>query len=134
VQPGDRDFTGRVQLDRIWDYVIKTEQKSGASNFSRLLDQVEHYRVIRLFDIKGNLLPLFWYIAIFGYLASLITLYVSPPTFRRCTLVSLYSSMVALVLLGIFILSHPYSTAAGIEPDVFKWLLKASEYKVGTKM
>ena len=45
---------------------------------------------------------------------------------KRCLLVSLYSSMVAVVLLGIFILTHPYSYAAGVNPDVFQWLLDAS--------
>jgi hypothetical protein len=34
--------------------------------------------------------------------------------------------MVAIVLLGIFILTHPYSVAAGVEPSVFKWLLEMS--------
>ena len=81
---------------------------------------------MRLFDTKGNLLPLFWYIAIFGYLATLVTLYTSPPSFRRCTLVSPYSSMVAIVLLGIYILSHPYSVAAGFEPSIFKLLLDSA--------
>jgi hypothetical protein len=45
---------------------------------------------------------------------------------KRCLLVSLYSSMVAVVLLGIFILTHPYSYAAGVKPDVFPLLLDAS--------
>jgi len=38
----------------------------------------------------------------------------------------LYSSMVAIVLLGIFVLTHPYSVAAGVEPSIFKWLLDLS--------
>ena len=125
-QTEDFDRMDRVRLERIWDYAIKNEKKLGDSSLVRLLDQVEHYRILRLFDIKGNLLPFFWYIAIFGYLGSLVTLYVPPPTFRRCALIAIYSSLVALVLLGIYILSHPYSKAAGIEPNVFKLLLKVS--------
>ena len=124
--PGDREMSGRERLNRIWDYVIEVEQKTDRKDLSRLLDQIEHSVILRLFDAKGNLLPLFWYISLFGYVASLLTLYVSPPTFRRCILVSLYSSMVAVVMMGIYVLSHPYSTAAGIEPDVFKLLLNAS--------
>jgi len=115
---------GRIKLKPVWDYVLKVEQKTGDQNFRRLLDQIEHYHTMRLFDKKGNLLPLFWYIAFFGYVATLATLYVSPPSFHRCALVSLYSSMVAIVLLGIFILTHPYSVAAGVEPSVFKALLE----------
>jgi hypothetical protein len=118
--------SGGQKLKPIWDYVAKVEAKTGKQNLRRLLDQVEHFHILRVFDKKGNLLPLFWYIAIFGYLATLFTLYVYPPNLRRQTLVSLYSSMVAIVLLGIFILSHPYSAAAGVEPSIFKWLLDLS--------
>jgi hypothetical protein len=125
--PENANFSGGGQkLKPVWDYVAKTEAKTGNQNFRRLLDQVEHYHILRLFDKKGNLLPLFWYIAIFGYFATLFTLYVYPPNFCRYTLVSFYSSMVAIVLLGIFILSHPYSVAAGVEPNIFKWLLELS--------
>jgi len=123
----EEGFSGGGQkLKPVWDYVAKYETKTGNQNLRRLLDQVEHYHILRLFDKKGNLLPLFWYIAIFGYLSTLFTLYVYPPNIRRHTLVSLYSSMVAIVLLGIFILSHPYSVAAGVEPSIFKWLLEMS--------
>jgi hypothetical protein len=31
--------------------------------------------------------------------------------------------MVVVVLLGIFILTHPYSFAAGVSPDAFEWLM-----------
>lgn len=117
---------GGEKLKPVWEYVAKTEIKTGNQNLRRLLDQVEHYHILRIFDRKGNLLPLFWYIALFGYFATLFTLYVYPPNLRRCTLVSLYSSMVAIVLLGIFILTHPYSVAAGVEPSIFKWLLEMS--------
>jgi hypothetical protein len=117
---------GGEKLKPIWDYVAKAETKTGNQNLRRLLDQVEHYHILRVFDKKGNLLPLFLYISIFVYLATLFTLYVYPPNLRRCTLVSLYSSMVAIVLLGIFILTHPYSLAAGVEPSIFKWLLEIS--------
>jgi hypothetical protein len=64
---------------------------------------------------------------VIGYFLTLLTLYLPPPTTRRCILVSLYSSMMGVVLLGIFILTHPYSPAAGIDPDVFTWLLDASQ-------
>jgi len=125
--PGKDGFSGGGnKLKHIWDYVAKAEAETGNQNLRRLLDQVEHYHILRVFDKKGNLLPLFWYIALFGYLATLFTLYVYPPNLRRQTLVSLYSSMVAIVLLGIFILSHPYSVAAGVEPSIFKWLLDLS--------
>lgn len=115
---------GRQKMKPVWDYVYKIEGETGDQSLRRLLDQVEHFHILRLFDKKGNLLPLFWYIAGFGYIATLFTLYIFPPNLRRYTLVSLYSSMVAVVLLGIFILSHPYSVAAGVEPSVFKWLLE----------
>jgi len=125
--PGKDGFSGGgKKLKHIWDYVAKAEAETGNQNLRRLLDQVEHYHILRVFDKKGNLLPLFWYISLFGYFATLFTLYVYPPNLRRCTLVSLYSSMVAIVLLGIFILTHPYSVAAGVEPNIFKWLLEMS--------
>ena len=126
VLPKGHMVEGGLKLKPVWDYVIKTEKETGNQSFRRLLDQVEHYHTMRLFDKKGNLLPLFWYIAIFGYFATLATLYVSPPTFRRCVLVSIYSGMVCVVLLGIFILTHPYSAAAGVEPSIFTWLLDGS--------
>jgi hypothetical protein len=126
LRSGDRELFGRTALDRVWKNLDKIEHKPGDLNLKELLDQVEDYRIQRLFDAKGKMLPIFWYIAIIGYLLTLLTLYLPPPTFRRCLLVSLYSSMVAGVLLGIFILTHPYSYAAGVNPDVFQWLLDAS--------
>lgn len=115
---------GGQKIKPIWDYVSKIERETGDQNLRRLLDQVEHYHILRLFDKKGNLLPLFWYIAGLGYVATMITLFVYPPNLRRYSLVSLYSSMVSVVLLGIFILTHPYSVAADIDPSIFKWLLE----------
>jgi hypothetical protein len=117
---------GGKKIKPVWEYVSQIERETGDQTLKRMLDQVEHYHILRLFDKKGNLLPLFWYIAIFGYFATLFTLYIYPPNFRRYTLVSLYSSMVAIVLLGILILTHPYSVAAGVEPSIFKWLLGLS--------
>ena len=125
AQPDDRYITGGTRLDPIWDYVLRLEKKTGHTNLRVLLDEVEHYKLMRLFATKGNVLPLFWYIAFFGYLASLVPLYVHSPSLRRCALISLYSSLVSVVLLAIYVLSHPYSTAAGIEPIVFKTLLDA---------
>jgi ABC-type amino acid transport system permease subunit len=117
---------GGQRLKPVWDYVAQTEAITGNRDLRRLLDQVEHYHILRVFDKKGNLLPLFWYIAFFGYLATLVTLFVYPPNLHRYTLVSLYSSMVAIVLLGIFILTHPYSISAGLEPSIFKWIIDLS--------
>jgi fumarate reductase subunit D len=125
VQPGDRHLVGSDQLNLAWDYVLRAEQETGNSNLRMLLDQVEHHRILRLFDTKGNILPLFWYIAALGYFASLVPLFVHPPSLRRSLLIALYSSLVSVALLGIFILSHPYSEAAGIEPVVYKSLLQA---------
>ena len=124
--PEEAAVKGREKMKPVWDYVAKVESDTGDQSLRRLLDQVEHYHILRLFDKKGNLLPLFWYIAGFGYFATLFTLYVYPPNFRRYALVSLYSSMVAIVLLGIFILTHPYSVAAGVEPSIFRWMLEVS--------
>lgn len=126
-QPADRNITGRAKLDPIWDYVLQKEQRTGDPKFRVLLDQVEHFKLMRLFDAKGSVLPLFWYIAFFGYLASLVPLYVHPPNLRRCSVIALYSGLVSVVLLAIFILSNPYSTAAGIEPIAYKSLLEAAE-------
>lgn len=130
VQVEDQNLGGRLQLDAIWDYVLSLEGNTAGVtglNLPKLLDELEHYRALRLFDTKGNLLPIFWYIAIFGYIASVFPLYVYSPNFRRCALISLYSGMVSVVLLGIYILSHPYSAAAGVEPDIFRWLLEAAD-------
>jgi len=123
ITPVDRKLLGREALDRVWETLEEIEPKPGGLNLKELLNQVEDYRIQRLFDAKGKLLPIFWYIAIIGYLLTLTTLYLPPPTTKRCLLVSLYSSMVAVVLLGIFILTHPYSEAAGVGPDIFEWLL-----------
>jgi hypothetical protein len=125
-QPGDREYTGRGPLDLVWKELKKIEYKPGDLNLKVMLDQVENYRIQRLFDTKGKTLPVFWYIAILGYLFTLLTLSIPAPTLRRYILVSLYASMVAVVLLGVFVLTHPYSSAAGVSPDVFQWLLEGS--------
>jgi hypothetical protein len=124
--PGARELTGRDVLDTVWDDLSKIEHEPGDLNLKELLSQAEDYKIQRLFDAKGQLLPVFWYVAIIGYLFTLLTLYFPPPTLRRCILVSLYSGMVAVILLGIFILTHPYSPAAGVTPHVFEWLLEGS--------
>jgi len=126
AQPRNRNLGGRIQLDAIWHYVGQVEPHTGGGDLSALVDELEHYRALRLFDTKGNLLPIFWFIALFGYVASLLPLYVYAPNLRRCTLIALYSGVMSIVLLGIFILSHPYSAAAGVEPDIFRRLLAAA--------
>lgn len=123
VPPTDRKLTGRVSLDRVWEELYKLKPTPDVLHLKELLDDVEDYRIQRLFDVKGKTLPVFWYIAILGYLFTLSTLSLPPPTLRRYILVSFYSSMVAAVLLGVYILTHPYSTAAGMSPDVFQLLI-----------
>jgi hypothetical protein len=125
-QPGDREYTGRGPLDVVWQELDKSAHKPGDLNLKELLDQVENDRIQRLFDTRGKTLPVFWYIAILGYLFTIATLSVSAPTLRRCILVSLHGSMVAVVLLGVFILTHPDSSAGGVSPDVFQWLLEGA--------
>ena len=122
----DGEITGITALDRIWQAIDKIEYKPGDLNIRALLDEVENHRIQRLFDVKGGVLPVFWYIAIIGYLLTLLPLYLPAPTFRRCLLISFYSSMVAVVLLGVFILTYPYSPAAGISPDMFNLLLEGA--------
>ncbi|MEA1946950.1 MAG: hypothetical protein U9N83_06560 [Thermodesulfobacteriota bacterium] len=126
LRPSDHELLGRGVLNRLWKDLDKIEHKPGDLNLKELLDQVEDFRTQRLFDAKGKLLPVFWYIALIGFVLTLLTLYFPPPTLNRCLLVCFYSSMVAVVLLGIFVLTHPYSYAAGVNPDVFQWLLDAS--------
>jgi hypothetical protein len=126
LRPSDRELLGREVLNRVWEDVDKIEYIPGNVHLKGLLDQVEDFRNQRLFDAKGKLLPVFWYIALIGYVLTLATLCFPPPTVRRCLLVSFYSSVVAVVLLGIFVLTHPYSYAAGVNPDVFQWMLSAS--------
>jgi hypothetical protein len=126
ITPRDRELLGRPALDRVWQALKAHQQKPGDLHLKALLDQVEDYRIQRLFDATGKLLPIFWYIAIIGYLLTLTTLYLPPPTPKRCLLVSLYSSMVAIVLLGVFILTHPYSPAAGVSPEVFEFLIEGA--------
>jgi hypothetical protein len=121
--PNDPKVAGRDVLDRVWNSIDEVDFKPGNLNLKALLDQVEDFRMQRLFDTKGSLLPIFWYIAFIGYLLTLMTLYLPPPNTKRCLLVSFYSSMVAVVLLGIYILTHPYSYAAGISPDIFELML-----------
>ena len=124
--PTDRNLSGRAALDRVWKELDTLAPTPGVLHLKKLLDDVEDYRIQRLFDVKGKTLPVFWYIAILGYLFTLLTLSLPPPTLRRYVLVSFYSGMVAVVLLGVFILTHPYSSAAGISPDVFQLLIEGT--------
>jgi hypothetical protein len=121
---GTLKMTRGRSLDQVWRDLDAVEYKPGDLNLKELLNSAEDHSIQRLFDIKGEVLPVFWYIAIIGYILTLIPMCIAPPTFRRCLLVSLYSNMVAMVLLGTFILTHPYSPAAGINPQVFQWLLE----------
>jgi hypothetical protein len=120
----DPEITGMKALDQVWKDLDALEYKPGDLNLKKLLDEAEDHKIQRMFDIKGEVLPVFWYIAVIGYFFTLVPMCLAAPTFRRCLLVALYSGMVAMVLLGTFILTHPYSPAAGINPQVFQWLLE----------
>lgn len=125
-KPEDIDISGRKVLDQVWIELNNIQYQPGDLNLKVLLDQVDDYRIQRLFDTKGSMIPLFWYIAFTGYILTLLVLYLPPPTIRRCVLISIYSSMVAVVFLGIYILTHPYSPAAGVSPHIFEMLLEGS--------
>jgi len=120
----DPEITGMKALDQVWKDLDAIEYKPGDLNLKELLDTAEDHKIQRMFDIKGEVLPVFWYIAIIGYFFTLIPMCLEAPTFRRCLLVAIYSGMVSMILLGTFILTHPYSSAAGINPQVFQWLLE----------
>lgn len=122
----DPSISGDTVLDQVWQDLDTVEYRPGDLNLKELLDEAEEHRIQRMFDIKGEVLPFFWYIAFIGYFFTVIPMCLEPPSFRRCLLVALYGGMVAMVLLGTFILTHPYSPAAGINPQVFQWLLEYS--------
>lgn len=129
VQPDDQVMLGRTALDKIRTSVDQFAGDSSPAIQVRirdLLDEVDLYRAQRLFDAKGAMLPIFWAIALAGYLLTVVTFFFPPPTLRRCVLVSLYSATVALVLLGVFVLTHPYSPAAGVQPTAFEMLLQGA--------
>lgn len=50
LQPNDREYNGRGPLDLVWEELKKIENKPGDLNLKELLDQVENYRIQRLFD------------------------------------------------------------------------------------
>ncbi|MBW2245663.1 MAG: hypothetical protein JRF62_00395 [Deltaproteobacteria bacterium] len=79
LRPSDHELFGRKVLNRVRKDLDKIEYIPGNLNLKGLLDQVEDFRNQRLFGAKGKLLPVFWYIAIIGYLFTLLTLYLPPP-------------------------------------------------------
>lgn len=126
VVAGDRELGGRAMLDEVWLAIDGVEPDSRRSELMRLVDEVENYRNLRLFDRLGSLLPLFWYIAIIGYVLTLTGLCIPRPSPSRGVVVSLYGAMVGVVLYGILVMTQPYSPAAGVSPKVFEWLLEAT--------
>jgi hypothetical protein len=121
----EANLSGRVVLDDVWRRVQDYDGE-GRRELAGLLDEVEHSRNLRVFDTVGTFLPLFWYAALIGYLLTVVSLCVRPPTRQRRALLVLYGSMVGVVLYGIFVMTQPYSTAAGIGPRVFEALLEAT--------
>ena len=126
AEPQDRELGGRTMLDAIWRSVDAIPESSRRSELIRLVDQVEDFRNRRLFDRVGNLLPLFWYTALIGYVLTLTGLCIAAPSLGRCALIALYGSMVGVVLFGILVMTRPYSPAAGVSPKIFQWLLEAT--------
>jgi tetrahydromethanopterin S-methyltransferase subunit G len=126
VAPSDGELIGRGLLDEIWNAVDDLDDPR-RTELLRLMDEVENYRNLRLFDRLGSLLPLFWYIAIVGFFLNLAGLAIPKPASRgRAGLVALYGAMVGVVLYGILIMTRPYSPAAGVTPHIFEWLLEAT--------
>ena len=119
------NLMGRELLDGVWASVQRFEG-GGQQELHRLLDEVEAYRNLRVFDTLGTFLPLFWYAAIIGYLLTVASLCVVPPTKRRLAIVALYGAMVGIVLHGILLMTRPYSVGVGITPVVFERLLEAT--------
>jgi hypothetical protein len=126
VEAGDHELAGRDLLDNVWRSVDRVEPGPHQNKLMSLVDEVENYRNLRLFDRLGSLLPLFWYIAIIGYVLTLAGFCVPRPSRARCTLAALYGAMVGVVLYGILVMTQPYSPAAGVSPKVFEWLLDAT--------
>lgn len=122
---GATNLTGREMLDGVWKRVYAFEPV-GRAEMSRLLDEVESARNLRLFDAVGSFLPIFWYAAYAGFVLTLATLAVPRPTGRRTAVVALYGAMVGVVLYGILVLTRPYSPSAGVSPSVFQTLLDAT--------
>ncbi|MBW2245011.1 MAG: hypothetical protein JRH01_23775 [Deltaproteobacteria bacterium] len=61
-----------------------------------------------------------------GYLLTVISRCAKPPTRQRCAQLVLYGCMVGVVLYGIFVMTQPYSIAAGVGPRIFEVLLEAT--------
>jgi len=129
VQPGDQLLRGRTALDKIWasvDQFAGNVSPMSLQRFHQLIEEADLRRAERLFDAKGSLLPVFWVIGVIGYVFTVVPFFFPPPNLRRCVMVSLYTSTVAIVLLGVYVLTHPYSMPAGVEPTAFEMLLQAS--------
>jgi hypothetical protein len=127
---GSRDLVGTDALSNFWRQLAEIGGESPSPDHIRireLLEEIEVFRLERLFDLNGALLPLFWVIAFAGYFLTVVTFFFPPPTMRRVLLVSLFSCTVGLVLLGVYVLTHPYSVAAGMEPTPFRALIDAAQ-------
>ncbi len=101
---------------------LKTEGPRQESLRSRLLqdiDEISDHRQARLYTAKDDP-PFFLYIAMFGFVATMLLFCVHPPSVASIVFLSLFSVFVGTVMYFSFALSHPFDGALSVSPKALE--------------
>ncbi|MDX5348548.1 MAG: DUF4239 domain-containing protein [Hymenobacteraceae bacterium] len=100
------------------------------------LNELANYRRLRLITVKQNNIPItLWFIIISVGIVSVCytNFFYIGNKYTQATVISLHASIIAVILMLVFLLNHPYRGTTKIKPTSFKHLLEnvypASEQK-----
>jgi hypothetical protein len=120
------------QADRLVDEIYRQVMQLGAATdnsglASALLNDIndlENARGQRSFDIEEPISPMFWLIAIVGFVLTSVSFFPTKPGILRSTFLGMFAGMNGLVFFAILSFTNPFDGAFQVQPDALNAVLK----------
>ena len=132
--------SGKVRLEqnRLWhtytSYVPKDDlQKLFLAESVKKLNAAFEFRHERIFQAREVVHPVIYFVLIFGGLMTIaFTFFFGTENFvPQLILISILSVMIGLAIFTIIVLDSPYTGPLGVQPDMFRTILKSMSMAAG---
>ncbi len=84
------------------------------------MEDIARFRERRLIGSKGNVPPMFWFVAIAGFVLICLPYFVFEPSPTNMMLLCIFAAYNGLVLYVIYATGHPFSNPVVVDPTPFK--------------
>lgn len=111
----------RAVMDAILDLEPESRRQIDLRAFMLAdMESIARFRERRQIGSKGNVPPMFWVVAIAGFVLISLPYFVFEPSPTNKMLLGIFAAYNGLVLYVIYATGHPFATPVAVDPEPFK--------------